>query len=83
MNYTLNDGDERACWIPINSRSDGTVRGDECGLERRRPLPVYGSTVNDIRVRDIHTGEDFRTLPNGSNCPSWTKDSKAFFIEVS
>jgi prolyl oligopeptidase len=86
--YTLKElGDEPGVLLDPNQlSSDGTVAVTSAVLSDDGRLLAYGvaasgSDWNDIRVRDIHTGEDLPDVVRWIKFsdPSWTKDSKGFF----
>jgi prolyl oligopeptidase len=86
--YTLKElGDEPGVLLDPNQlSSDGTIAVTSTVLSDDGRFLAYGvaasgSDWNDIRVRDILTGEDLPDVVQWIKFsdPSWTKDSKGFF----
>jgi prolyl oligopeptidase len=86
--YTLKElvDEPRVLLDPNQLSSDGTVAVTSAVLSDDGRFLAYGvaasgSDWNDIRVRDIHTGEDLPDVVQWIKFsdPSWTKDSKGFF----
>jgi prolyl oligopeptidase len=86
--YTLKElGDEPSVLLDPNQlSSDGTTAVTSAVLSEDGRFLAYGvaasgSDWNDIRVRDIHTGDDLPDVVQWIKFsdPSWTKDSKGFF----
>jgi prolyl oligopeptidase len=86
--YTLKElvDEPRVLLDPNQLSSDGTVAVTSAVLSDDGRFLAYGvaasgSDWNDIRVRDIHTGEDLPDVVQWIKFsdPSWTKDGKGFF----